>query len=146
VSLIGRVAAALTLAITMSAVGFAIQGSGADAGSSSLGPGLVTVEVGIEHSHFSVKHIEVARGTLVRFVVRNRDPIGHELVVGGPEVHARHRQGSEARHPPIPGEVSIAGGDTGLTTYAFDQAGVIEFACHLPGHEAYGMKGTIRVT
>ena len=48
-------------------------------------------------------HLTVRRGTLVRFVVRNHDPIRHELIVGPPEVHARHASGHEAVHPPVPG-------------------------------------------
>jgi uncharacterized cupredoxin-like copper-binding protein len=145
VSLLARLAAAATLAVAMSAVGYAIQGAGAGADSSTLGPGVATIEITIEHSHFSVEHADVRQGTQVRFVVRNDDPIGHELVVGGPEVHARHANGTELRHPPIPGEVSVDGGDVGLTTYRFDAPGVVEFICHLPGHEAYGMRGEINV-
>jgi uncharacterized cupredoxin-like copper-binding protein len=145
VSLAGRLVAAAALAIAMSTVGYAIEGAGAGADSGTLGPGVVTVDIGIEHSHFSIEHLEVHRGTQVRFVVRNDDPIGHELVVGGPEVHARHAKGTELRHPPIPGEVSVAAGDVDLTTYRFDDPGVIEFICHLPGHEAYGMRGEISV-
>jgi uncharacterized cupredoxin-like copper-binding protein len=144
-SLMARLAAAAALAASLSVVGYAIQGAGAGADETTIGPGVVTVEIDIEHSHFSVAHLDVRRGTQVRFVVRNDDPIGHELVVGGPAVHARHATGTELRHPPIPGEVSVAGGDVGLTTYRFDEPGVVEFICHLPGHEAYGMRGEITV-
>ena len=42
----------------------------------------------------------VEAGTEVRFVVRNGDPIGHELIVGPPDVHERHRHGTEAEHEP----------------------------------------------
>ena len=38
-----------------------------------------------------------------------------ELIVGPPEVHARHEWGNEAQHPSIPGEVSV-GPRTGVTT------------------------------
>ena len=31
------------------------------------------------------------------------------------------------------------------TTYAFDEPGTFTFACHLPGHLAYGMSGTVDV-
>jgi uncharacterized cupredoxin-like copper-binding protein len=145
VSLVARLAAAAALAVAMGAVGYAIQGAGAGADGSAIGPGAATVAIDIDHSRFSLAHLDVRQGTQVRFVVRNDDPIGHELVVGGPEVHARHANGTELRHPPVPGEVSVAGGDVGLTTYSFDDLGVIEFVCHLPGHEAYGMRGEIRV-
>ena len=76
----------------------------------------------------------------------NHDPIGHELIVGSDEVHARHANGTEAEHPPRPGEVSVAPGETVETTYTFHGAGAVLYACHLPGHFEYGMKGTVIVT
>ena len=111
----------------------------------ALGPGPVTVEVGIEHSAFDIDGLTVRRGTTVEFVVRNHDPIGHELIVGDDAVHDRHRNGTEARHPPVPGEVSIDAGRTGATVYTFDRTGTVEYACHLPGHYDYGMRGEITV-
>jgi uncharacterized cupredoxin-like copper-binding protein len=35
--------------------------------------------------------------------------------------------------------------DTAVTTFTFDTPGVYEFACHLPGHYEYGMRGEIEV-
>ena len=70
------------------------------------GPGTITVEVGIDQSRFDMADLRVVEGTLVEFVVGNDDPIDHELVVGDAAVHARHAEGSERRHPPVPGEVS----------------------------------------
>jgi uncharacterized cupredoxin-like copper-binding protein len=32
------------------------------------------------------------------------------------------------------------------TSVTFDEPGTIRFICHLPGHEAYGMVGTITIT
>ena len=84
--------------------------------------------------------------TEVRFVLVNHDPIGHEFIVGGPEVHARHANGHEAYHPPVPGEVSIPADARASTTYGFHAPGPVEFACHLPGHYQYGMHGIVRVT
>ncbi len=110
-----------------------------------LGPGLVTVRLGIEHSVFSRSVIEVEPGTLVRFVVANDDPIDHELVVGPEDVHDRHARGTEREHPPVPGEVSVGPNDTALTIYTFDEPGLVTFACHLPRHREYGMEGIIKV-
>lgn len=90
--------------------------------------------------------LDVHTGTLVRFIVRNHDPINHELVVGDASVHARHRRGHEAAHPPVPGEVSVGPGETGETVYRLDAPGDVFYACHLPGHEAYGMRGWIHVS
>ena len=84
--------------------------------------------------------------TEVRFVLVNRDPIGHEFIVGDPEVHARHANGHEASHPPVDGEVSIPADARAATTYVFHEPGPVEFACHLPGHYQYGMRGVVDVT
>ena len=84
--------------------------------------------------------------TEVRFVLVNHDPIGHEFIVGGPEVQARHANGHEAYHPPVPGEVSVPADARASTTYFFHAPGPVEFACHLPGHYQYGMHGIVRVT
>lgn len=112
---------------------------------SVLGPGRATTAIDIEHSRFSTDRIVVAAGTQVTFVVDNGDPIGHELIVGPPEVHARHATGTEAAHPPVPGEVTVPALEEASTTYTFDEPGTFTFACHLPGHVAYGMVGEVVV-
>lgn len=78
-------------------------------------------------------------------MIVNHDPIGHELIIGDAEVHARHATGHEPAHGEVPGEVSVAPGAKASTTFPFTQPGPVLFACHLPGHFAYGMKGTVRV-
>lgn len=110
-----------------------------------LGPGTVTVKLHMTRSRFSPSRIRVRPHTLVEFVLVNRDPIGHEFIIGGPEVHARHENGNEAAHPPVPGEVSIPPRKTARTTYQFHDPGTVEFACHLPGHFQYGMVGQVTV-
>ena len=81
----------------------------------------------------------------MRFLVVNGDPIGHELITGGPDIHVRHANGTEAEHPSVPGEVSVGPNDMAVTTFTFDDAGTYEFACHLPGHYEHGMHGEIDV-
>ena len=110
-----------------------------------LGPGDVTVEVGIEHSLFDVDEIHVVEGTRVRFLVDNGDPIGHELITGPPSIHVQHANGTHPRHVSVPGEVSVDAGALAITTYDFDEVGEFEFACHLPGHYEYGMHGIVVV-
>ncbi|MCA1737243.1 MAG: cupredoxin domain-containing protein [Actinobacteria bacterium] len=110
-----------------------------------LGPGDVTVEIDVHHSRFEPDRLTVVKGTRVRFFVVNDDPIHHELITGGPEVHLRHAQGTEAEHPSVPGEVTVGPNGSAITTFTFDEPGVFEFACHLPGHYEYGMRGEIEV-
>ena len=137
---------AVALGVAVVAGGYGIAAARAGASDApAVGPGLVTIHVDIRYSHFSLDHDHVRAGTLVRFVVRNRDVINHEFVVGPPSVHALHAHGTERSHPPVPGEVSVAPHDTGETILRFGRAGQVEYACHLPGHLAYGMKGEITV-
>jgi uncharacterized cupredoxin-like copper-binding protein len=110
-----------------------------------LGPGPVTVALHVEHTRFSKDRIVVRPGTEVRFVVVNEDPINHELIVGPDEVHAIHEAGNHAQHPEVPGEVSVGPNAESDTTYRFDERGEVVFACHLPGHYAYGMHGVVEV-
>src|SRR5688572_16650052 len=128
---------AITVGAAVMAIAYGLQASAAPS-TNALGPGPVTVEMEIRHSRFVVDDLAVRPGTEVRFVVHNRDPIRHELIVGPPEVHTRHEGGHEAEHPPVPGEVTVDPGKTAETTYRFRQIGPIEFACHLPGHYRYG--------
>ena len=125
-------------------IGFAFAGIGAVEGP-TLGPGDVTIQVDIHHSRFQPDSLTVVEGTRVRFLVVNDDPIHHELITGGPEVHLRHADGTEKDHPSIPGEASVGPKGRAITTFTFDEPGIFEFACHLPGHYQYGMKGMIEV-
>lgn len=136
-----RIIAAVIAGALVATLGYAADGTAQTA----LGPGVVRVEVGIERSRFDLAPLRVKQGTILELVVRNDDPIDHELVVGDAAVHAKHANGTERRHPPVPGEVSVAPGDTAMTYYEFNEPGTVVYACHLPGHVAYGMTGTIEV-
>jgi uncharacterized cupredoxin-like copper-binding protein len=103
------------------------------------------VRVRIELSRFVPSVIDVRAGATVRFVVANTDPIDHEFIVGDAAVHARHERGTEAAHGAVPGEVSVPAETTASTTFRFDAPGEWVFACHLPGHFGYGMRGVVRV-
>jgi uncharacterized cupredoxin-like copper-binding protein len=136
---------AVVLAVATAVFGYAIDDpAGADA-NPPQGPGLVTVDLGVKYSVFSFDELRVRPGTTVEFRVRNDDPIFHEFIVGDRGVHDKHRFGSEQAHPPVPGEVSVKPNDVGVTFFRFDQPGRYEFACHLPGHYEYGMKGFVIV-
>jgi uncharacterized cupredoxin-like copper-binding protein len=126
--------------------------AGAAAAGSGLGSGAAerTVVVTMHHSRFQPAEVRVAPGERVRFVLRNRDPIDHEFILGDAVVQARHEQGRQRHHHgDVPGERSVPAGQEAATGYAFPAAlegGTLEFACHLPGHYAYGMHGRVRVS
>ena len=108
--------------------------------------GAPTVVVTMRHTRFEPAVIRVDAGTTVRFVVHNGDPIDHEFILGDAAVQAKHRVGREAHHDgSVPGEVSVPSGGTVVTSYRFDHPGQVAYICHLPGHEAYGMVGSVDV-
>jgi uncharacterized cupredoxin-like copper-binding protein len=139
IAAVGWVVLCATTAATALATGASSSGGGV------AGPGRVTVTLDIEHSRFAPDRIEVRPQTTVTFVVVNHDPIGHELIVGDAEVHARHESGTHGKHGAVPGEVSVAPHETARTTYDFHEPGTVLIACHLPGHYAYGMVGEVVV-
>jgi uncharacterized cupredoxin-like copper-binding protein len=107
--------------------------------------GTTTVELTIRHSRFEPTVIEAEPGQTIRFVVRNLDPIDHELIVGPPAVQRRHEVARDRHHHgEVPGEVSVPAGAVGTTRSTVGNAD-LPFGCHLPGHWEYGMRGLVRV-
>jgi uncharacterized cupredoxin-like copper-binding protein len=125
-------------------LGLALIALAAACAPASASPTITTVRIGIHYSAFSLAAIDVDPGEPVRFVVSNSDPIDHEFIIGDEAVQIAHERGTEAFHPPRPGEITIPAGETVETTYTFDAQDLI-FGCHLPGHYAYGMRGIISV-
>ena len=127
----------LALGVTIGAWAWVSMPSVADA----------TSQVGIEmrYSRFTPAEVIVPVGVPVTFVLRNADPIDHEWLVGDAAFHDRHRTGTEPVHGERPTEVTVPAGETRTTTVTFTDPGTYRFVCHLPGHEAYGMVGVVRV-
>ena len=109
------------------------------------------IEILINHSRFEPSSVSVDAGEEVTFVVVNRDPIAHEFIVGDGRIQRVHEEGTEAHHDDIPTEISVPAMATVSTTIEFArdgrlvQADPLLFGCHLPGHYAFGMKGTIEI-
>jgi uncharacterized cupredoxin-like copper-binding protein len=108
-----------------------------------------TVAVTIHYSHFSPARLGVAAGERVRFTITNSDPIDHEFILGDQSLQDREEAGTDRVHDgSMPGMVSAPAGATVSTVVTFPphpaQPSLI-YACHLPGHYAYGMRGSLQV-
>jgi plastocyanin len=101
--------------------------------------------IGIRYSRFLPEAMEVGVGEPVTFTLVNDDPIGHEWMIGDAAFHERHRTGTEPFHDTVPTEVTIPALETRVTTVTFAEPGEYLYICHLPGHEAYGMTGVLKV-
>jgi len=117
----------------------------AAAAASELSAGPVTVDIRIHHSRYIPSHLSVPVGRPVRFVFHNEDPIEHEWIVGDATVHDGHRTGTEAHHGGRSTEVSIPALGSVTTVVTFPAGAALTYVCHLPGHEAYGMVGTLDI-
>jgi uncharacterized cupredoxin-like copper-binding protein len=136
----GRLALVGSIALSLGLAGMAAAWAHA--------PGLapVDLEIPIHYSHYGVSLVTVPVGVPVTIVLRNEDPIDHEWIVGDAALHERHRTGTEPVHDSRPTEVTVPAGTTKATTVTFNTPGTYLYICHLPGHEAYGMVGTLVVT
>ena len=132
-----RAVAALLLILSVAALAVAATAFG--------NGGSTEATIAIHFSRFSPEAITLPAGEPVTITLQNDDPIEHEWIVGTPEVHERHRNGTEPFHDQIPTEVTIPALATRETTLTFERPGDYAFICHLPGHEAYGMTGTLTV-
>lgn len=133
---IGAGVLALVIALAVTAVALAGR---------SGPPPSTAIEIDIHYSRFEPSAITVPVGVPVTITLRNNDPIDHEWIVGDAEVQAKHRTGTELLHPARPTELVIPAGETRVTTVTFLAAGSLQYICHLPAHEAYGMVGTVTI-
>jgi uncharacterized cupredoxin-like copper-binding protein len=106
----------------------------------------VARQITIRYSQFEQTALTVPHGVPVTFTIVNEDPIEHEWLIGDESFHTRHRDGTEPHHGARPNEISLAPLETVTTTLTFDDPGKVLYICHLPGHEQYGMVGTLTVT
>ena len=104
-----------------------------------------TFAITVRYSRFMPAQFTVRRGTTVRFIITNTDPIDHEFILGDEAVQGHHENGTEPTHGQVPGEVSVPPGTVAETTYTFLRPGLLLIGCHAPGHYAYGMRGWVRV-
>jgi uncharacterized cupredoxin-like copper-binding protein len=102
-------------------------------------------EIVLRNSRYEPGSMSVPVGKPITVVLRNEDPIDHEWIVGDEALHDRHRDGTEPYHDERPTEVSVPALESRTTIVRFDTTGTLRFVCHLPGHEAYGMVGTVTV-
>lgn len=107
-----------------------------------------TIKVAAADIKFMPTQIDIKAGETVRFEVVNDGKLEHEFVLGSAEEQAEHDKemaamaGMKMDH--ING-VNVAPGETGSLIWTFTKAGSLQYACHVPGHYAAGMLGTLTV-
>jgi uncharacterized cupredoxin-like copper-binding protein len=97
---------------------------------------------------YSPSRIEVRKGEVVRFVLRNAGQLRHEILIDSFEGNARHKAEME-KSPDMdhaePNGRHVEPGQSAELVWRFTNAGTFEYACLIPGHYESGMKGVIIV-
>jgi len=108
----------------------------------------VTIDM-TDAMRFTPDQLTIKEGDTVRFVVKNRGRMLHEMVIGTPAELAKHAA-MMAKFPNMehdaPYMVHVDPGKTGEIVWTFNRAGQFEFACLIAGHYEAGMRGTLTVT
>ncbi|KAB2311563.1 cupredoxin family protein [Betaproteobacteria bacterium SCN2] len=108
----------------------------------------VTVDM-TDNMRFRPDSITVREGDTVRFIVRNKGRMLHEMVIGTASELKEHAA-LMAKYPNMehdePWMLHVDPGKTGEIVWNFNRPGAFEFACLIAGHYEAGMRGTITVT
>jgi uncharacterized cupredoxin-like copper-binding protein len=97
---------------------------------------------------FDPEEVHVKPGETVRFVVRNKGKLMHEMVLGTSGSLDQHAQmmmkfpGMEHDEPHM---AHVAPGGEHMMGWKFTKAGEYHFGCLVPGHFQAGMKGKVIV-
>ena len=98
---------------------------------------------------FVPDQLKVKRGETIRFVMRNKGQIQHEIVIGTMKDLQEHaelmKKFPEMEHE-APNMLHVAPGKSGELIWRFNRAGTFSFACLIAGHFEAGMVGTVIVT
>lgn len=97
---------------------------------------------------FDPPDITVQAGDTVRFVVTNKGKAPHEFVIGDQAYQDEHEKAMEhggAHDDDLGNVVELRPGETSELTWTFTTAGEVLYACHVAGHYAGGMFGTVTV-
>jgi uncharacterized cupredoxin-like copper-binding protein len=101
-----------------------------------------------DRMRFTPSDLAVEKGETVRFIVKNTGRLKHELSLGTQEELLEHleqmRKFPDMEHDE-PSKITLGPGRQGEIVWHFTKAGVVDFACLIPGHYEAGMKGTINV-
>lgn len=97
---------------------------------------------------FTPSEITVKQGETIRFVVKNKGKLLHEMVIGTmdglEEIHEMIKNHPDMAHDE-PYMTHVSPGKQETMVWQFTQAGEFYYACLIPGHFEAGMVGKIKV-
>jgi uncharacterized cupredoxin-like copper-binding protein len=97
---------------------------------------------------FTPDKLDVKQGETIKFVLRNRGKVLHEMVIGTQKDLDEHAA-LMVRFPNMEHEepymAHVPAGKTGQIIWTFNKPGDFDFACLIAGHYQAGMTGKIKV-
>ena len=108
-----------------------------------------TIEIIMDDNmRFTPSDIQVEAGETVRFFIKNVGQVPHEMVIGSIEelkAHAAEMLAAPGMDHEEPNMITLQPGKVGGLVWQFDQPGLVDFACLIPGHTEAGMVGKVEV-
>jgi len=97
---------------------------------------------------FNPDQIDVRAGETVAFEITNSGAPPHEFFIGTAAQQQAHEaeMSSGAAMMDETHAVDVPAGGAARLVYTFDQPGTLEYGCHVAGHYAAGMRGTITIS
>jgi uncharacterized cupredoxin-like copper-binding protein len=105
--------------------------------------------VQLDSFRFDPNDISISAGDTIRFRISNEGTLPHEFVLGDKEFQEEHERlmgevEGEMRAD-TPSSINVEPGAQQSLTWTFTDPGTVLFACHVLGHYAAGMVGTVHV-
>lgn len=108
-----------------------------------------TIEVVMDDTmRFTPDSFQARTGETVRFFIRNKGKLKHEMVIGPMEAlkaHAEMMRSMPDMQHAEPNMLTLRPGQRGALVWQFGPPGTVDFACLVPGHMEAGMVATVRV-
>lgn len=101
-----------------------------------------------DNMRFTPDKLAFKQGETVRFVIRNRGKLMHELVIGTKldlDAHAAMMVKFPGMEHDEPYMAHVPAGKSGELVWTFNRTGEFDFACLIAGHYQAGMVGKISV-
>ncbi len=114
-------------------------------------PAKVSRTIAIEmndNMRFTPDKVSVKAGETIRFFIKNGGQVPHEMVIGTMselKEHAEMMRKMPGMKHAEPNQITLNPGQRGGIVWQFDKAGVVDFACLVPGHMEAGMMGKVMV-
>jgi len=107
----------------------------------------ITIEM-TDDMRYTPANIQVKKNETVRFIIKNKGQMQHELSLGSEKELLEHQELMK-KFPNMehdePNQITVAPNQQGEIIWQFTKSGMVNFACLMPGHYEAGMKGAIQV-